>query len=173
MLGAKIFSVREKRPRMNSGKLREQSLSCLNWKPENCRIYCNYFYHFLSWCVGSPIPTVTEKNKPDSILNLPLALTFVFCLLPVFLSCWLCTFCKRMSPIAWNIQDCPFSRLWPLKLYHSYSYRNKKLQNREEHLSCWRFIETFRPDLLDTYKDKGFQHQEVCNNQPHPSPLLV
>lgn len=32
-------------------------------------------------------------------------------------SCWLRSFCKRMLPPAWNTQDSPFSRLWPLEVY--------------------------------------------------------
>ena len=53
-----------------------------------------------------------------------------------------------MLPIAWNIQNSPFTKLWPFKgitIFHS--YRNKKFQNREQHLSYWRFTRTSKPDL--------------------------
>ena len=59
--------------------------------------------------------TVTEKNKPDSILDKfpwfqPLQELGYLHLAIVAL-----TLCKRMFPTAWNINDRPFSRLWPFK----------------------------------------------------------
>ena len=65
---------------------------------------------------------VTGKNKSDSILDLFLLL---LCFVDLCLSCWFCIFCKIMLPIAWNIQDSLFSRIWSLKVH---SYRDKKFK---------------------------------------------
>ena len=56
-----------------------------------------------------------KKPRPDSlhIESVPLALTFVLCCMClVMLALHLC---KRMLPIAWNIQESSFSRFWPLR----------------------------------------------------------
>ena len=52
-----------------------------------------------------------------------------------------------------------------------HSYRNKKFHNREQHLSCWRFIGTSWPNLHGQLKNKWFLHQEVWNNQPYSLPF--
>lgn len=51
------------------------------------------------------------KNKSDSTLDLLCSHTQ---------SCWFCKFCKRMLPIAWNIQDSLFSGLCELERVHLY-----------------------------------------------------
>ena len=58
---------------------------------------------------------VPGKNKSDSILDLFFLLE-PLCSVTCAKSCWLCPCCKRMLPVAWNIQDSPFSRLWSLKV---------------------------------------------------------
>ena len=78
-----------------------------------------------------------------------------------------------MLPIAWNRQDSPFSRLWPLKV--------KQLSPIHIQIKCCRtknnicFVEGLKKhhDLtyLNSCKNKGFWNKEVCNNQPHPLPF--
>ena len=66
----------------------------------------------------------------------------------------------RMLPITWNICNSPISRLF-------HSYRDKKVS--EERITFvllevyWNIVT--RP-YVDSSKNKGFGHQEVCNNQP-------
>lgn len=79
-----------------------------------------------------------------------------------FVSCasssWFFTFCKRMLTIAWNIQNSPCSGLWPL----SHLYGDRKLQNRDQHLSGGTFMGT-------SWSALGAQPQE--QRIPTPSRL--
>ena len=77
-----------------------------------------------------------------------------------------------MLPIAWNIQDSPFSRLWPLKVQH-FSIHRETISCRTENTICLVDGLQEHPDLtsVNRCKNKGFWHQEVCNNQPHSLPF--
>ena len=92
-------------------------------------------------CVEIQEPRKTQsfakrKNKSDSILAL------FYCLGLVKLVLHFCKKKKKLST-AWNKQDSLFSGLWPLRVH---SYRDKKFQNKEWHLFCWRCIGTLWSD---------------------------
>ena len=59
------------------------------------------------WHVWNEDKWCNRENKWDSVLEFSFALTFVFYCLHLKL---------RMLPIAWNVQDSPFSRLWSLRV---------------------------------------------------------
>ena len=76
---------------------------------------------------------------------------------------------QRMLSTAWSLQNSPVLRLWPLRVYVTLfpSYGDKKLQNREQHLSCCTFTETWWPDLnRASCKKTPLLHQVVGNNPP-------
>ena len=73
-----------------------------------------------------------------------------------------------IAHIPWSVEKWSSKKQVPGgKKVGDHWYRDKKLQNRESHLSCWRFIGTWWTDLQGQLQDKGFLHQEVCNNHPH------
>ena len=77
-----------------------------------------------------------------------------------------CTFSKRMSPIAWNTQDSLFSGLWYLRVH---IYTDKKFQNREKHLSCWRFTGTqWQPTWTPARTKYSFIKKLATNNYHLP-----
>ena len=95
---------------------------------------------------------IREEQIWLHIRSFSCTLTLVLCgLCLVMLACLVCTLCKRMLPIAWNIQDSLFSGLWLLRVH---SYRDKKLQKREKYLSCWRFAGTLWPDLCGQLQEQ-------------------
>ena len=76
---------------------------------------------------------VIECNREEQIWlhirSVSFTLTFIF-----YCFC----FELRMLPITWDIQESPFSRLWPLRAYHFSIHREIKSCRIEQHLTCWR-----------------------------------
>ena len=71
---------------------------------------------------------------------------------------------KKKLPIAWNKQDSLFSGLWPLRVH---SYRDKKFQNKEWHLFCWRCIGTLWSMWIATRtKDSDTKKFLTINHAP-------
>ena len=77
------------------------------------------------------------EKKSYSVLDLFLLNSVFYC------------FCYkiRMLPLAWNMQENSFSRLWPLKAYQFFIHIKKKSCRKENNMSCWRFTETSWSDL--------------------------
>ena len=77
-----------------------------------------------------------------------------------------------MLSMAWNAQASPFSRLWPLKIYH-FSIHMEIKSCRAENSICLAGGLQEHPDLtyVDSFKSEGFWHQEAGVNRPHPLPF--
>ena len=75
----------------------------------------------------------------------------------------------RILPIAWNIQDGPVSRFWPLR-HDTFPFTEIKSCSTENNNCAGGGLQEHH-DLayVASCKSNGFRHQEVCNNQPWPS----
>ena len=93
---------------------------------------------------------------------IPVTLNFVLCCL--CLVTLLCTFCKRMLSLAWNIEESLFSGLWPLRV------RSKSC--RKKNNICWRFTGTSWPDLHDIRTKDSNTKKLVTTDQVPPFPCL-
>ena len=103
---------------------------------------------------------VIGKNKSDSILDLFLWLEPCIPLLLLQMN------------TAWNKQDSPFSRLWPLKVKHFPILVQTESCSAENNICLvvvYRNIMTWPTRRAE---NKEFWHQDVCNNQPSPSLTL-
>ena len=96
------------------------------------------------------------------IASVSFTLTFVF-----FRSC----FQLRMLPMAWNAQASPFSGLWSSKIHFSIHREIKSC--RAENSICLAGGLQEHPDLtyVNSFKSKGFWHQEAGISQPHRLPF--
>ena len=81
-------------------------------------------------------------------------------------------FCFQLSmlPTAWNTQDSPFSRFWPLRTWHSSIHIEiKSCQTEIKTCLVEGFQEHHDQIYMDSSENKGLLYQAVCNNEPHPS----
>ena len=85
-----------------------------------------------------------------------------------------------MLPVAWSIYDSPFSWLClsgltykHITLFHL--SRDKKISCRTENNNCHvgGLQEYCDQTYMNSCKNKGFLHQEICNKQPYPSSFSI
>ena len=85
-----------------------------------------------------------------------------------------------MLPVAWSIYDSPFSWLCLSGLTYKHITpfhlsRDKKISCRTENNNCHvgGLQEYCDQTYMNSCKNKGFLHQEICNKQPYPSSFSI